>query len=145
MAPATTTANEGKEIGQPHKVGATIVDALVLIKGVIHQDLCPHNILISSEENILLADFGDSSLNGEGPRKAAGEIGFFPCHQRDNANIPVDLFAFGSVLYEMETRQKPHAGLMEEQVIENLKKKLFPPGGSHPDGLCYHELLDRPL
>jgi serine/threonine protein kinase len=93
-------------------------------RGVIHHDLNPRNILISATENIVLCDFGGSSLNGKKPPGECGEIRFFPYHR--NGTVQDDHFAFGSVLYEMATREMPYAELEEEQVLSLYKKMSFP-------------------
>ena len=50
------------------------------------------------------------------------------------ATTKVDLFALGSVLYELSTRSVPYATLKDEEVIRLYSDKKFPPVGDLPMG-----------
>jgi serine/threonine protein kinase len=79
-------------------------------KGYIHQDLKPGNILINGEGRGLISDFGsvccsshDATLTSEEAtlRYAAPEL----CHEHKERTGKVDVFSFGSILYEILTER----------------------------------------
>lgn len=63
-------------------------------KGVIHGDISTMNFLVADDNSILLIDFGESVRLETGPD---GLNGF---------SIKTDLFQFGSLIFEIVTRQK---------------------------------------
>lgn len=86
-----------------------ITEAVAYIhsKHIVHGDLGAHNILIDHSDNLKLADFGGSRIDGSqclaGPAHRYKRLGKDVCIQNHNY-APTgkdDTFALGTVLYEL--------------------------------------------
>jgi serine/threonine protein kinase/Tol biopolymer transport system component len=111
--------------------------------GILHRDVKPANIMITSRNVIKVVDFGlaqrfdlpESSEEEEiatrtvdavalpirqGP--IAGTLGYMSPEQIRGMRVDArtDIFSFGVVLYEMLTRARPFAGSAESSVAENI-------------------------
>ena len=82
---------------------------------VIHRDVKPANILITSENRVKITDFGiarldSSNLTQEG--QLLGTPNYMAPEQIQGKDVDyrTDLFSLGVVLYEMLTRHKPFQG-----------------------------------
>lgn len=102
-----------------------IAEALDFIhqSGVIHGDLTWHNILLDEDLDIKLADFAGSSLDG-----SEFLVAVTPSHRYPGPTVSIkgDLFAFGSVLYQLLTGNPPYDGLSEEDTFAKYSKGIFP-------------------
>jgi hypothetical protein len=80
---------------------------------VVHRDIKPSNLLLDSEENIAVADFGVSRSAGETTLTAHGEVvgtaGYLAPEQLDErgATAASDRFALGVVAYQLLTGRMP--------------------------------------
>ncbi len=84
--------------------------------GIIHRDIKPHNILITSEGRVKVTDFGiaqamsTSNLTQTGT--VLGSVHYFSPEQARGVNVQAasDLYSLGIVLYEMITGRVPFTG-----------------------------------
>jgi hypothetical protein len=79
-------------------------------KGILHCDLKPANILLDSEREPRLADFGQSRLTNE-MAPALGTLFYMAPEQADLSATPDarwDVYALGAVMYRMLTGHPPH-------------------------------------
>jgi eukaryotic-like serine/threonine-protein kinase len=81
--------------------------------GIVHRDVTPHNVLVSREGEVKLADFGIArAFDREQWTRAGlvkGKTGFLSPEQLrgDVLDVRSDLFAVGVILYELLLGQRP--------------------------------------
>ncbi len=123
------------QVDQVVELGIEIAAALEAAhaEGVIHRDIKPANIFVTKQGHAKVLDFGlakirsalkpasdtDSTVTGEGspnnvtsPGSVLGTIAYMSPEQARARELDArsDLFAFGTVLYEMSTGQLPFRG-----------------------------------
>ncbi|KAJ8103167.1 kinase-like domain-containing protein [Lipomyces tetrasporus] len=96
---------------------------------VVHADISPRNFLLDRDLNLKICDFGGASLEGM-PASAIETPRYrLPLRNRSlgqPASIKSDIFALGSVIYEVETGSPPFSDLSSEDVQENYMAGVFP-------------------
>jgi eukaryotic-like serine/threonine-protein kinase len=110
---------------------------------ITHRDLKPENILIDRDGTLMrgkLADFGIAKLHDQvgvmktGTQKILGSPGYMApeqCGARGGVDSRADIYAFGSVLYEVVTGQRPYPGNSLYELIQNVATNApFPPPSS---------------
>ena len=91
--------------------------------GVIHGDLTSKNVFLDENLNAKLADYAGSSLDGSPLLVAVTASHRYPGLA---LSIKGDLFAFGSVLYEIMTGVAPYHTLSEADIYARYSKGEFP-------------------
>ncbi len=118
-------------------VARGVADALswAHARGVIHRDISPRNIFVTSRRSIKVMDFGISAVSDRGPKaKKARGLAFgtpeymAPERTQDtgNADERSDLYALGCVLYEMISGQPPFLGESPEKTVMMQLKSPIP-------------------
>lgn len=111
--------------------------------GIIHRDLKCANILITEQGGVQLCDFGVAGIIESAVDKRSTFIGTFnwmapELFQRSSYGKEVDIWAFGSMAYEMATGLPPNArsgvtGMDLGPYLQNHAPRLE--GGSYSEGL----------
>jgi serine/threonine-protein kinase len=103
--------------------------------GIVHRDVKPGNLLMTSEGRVKLADFGIAgSLSGEAstmPRTMMGSA-FYLAPERiagNGARPESDVYALGIVLYQLLTGARPFSGRRATAIaIAHIDERPRPPG-----------------
>jgi eukaryotic-like serine/threonine-protein kinase len=107
------------------------------LPGLVHRDVTPHNVLVSTEGEVKLADFGIALTRERATWPSTGmvrgKVGYMAPEQirGESLDVRTDLFAVGVVLYELLAGHRPakartvtaelHAA--ESGVIEPLERR----------------------
>jgi serine/threonine-protein kinase len=108
--------------------------------GMVHRDLKPDNVRISTRGEVKIMDFGitldPSEANLTMPGVLIGSPHYLSPEQvtGDRLDGRADLFSFGITLYEMVTGKKPFFETQTESVYSRIKKGDFiPPQNIRPE------------
>ncbi|WP_240489009.1 serine/threonine protein kinase [Labilithrix luteola] len=93
---------------------------------VVHRDVSPHNVLLTSTGLIKVTDFGVAKAIGKSHMTVAGQLkgklAYMAPEQLMGGGIDrrADVFALGCVLYEITTGQRPFVGEHDPQVMAQI-------------------------
>lgn len=129
----TVTADEAR------KIILSICDGLEILhkSGIIHRDIKPSNIMLVTDENIKLFDYGVIK-KGEGVVSRLTRDGSFigsyqyaspeQIRNTDKAaiNESTDVYSLGITLYELITGKVPFDGSSEYEIMDKHTKEIIP-------------------
>ena len=95
-------------------------------KGVVHGDLGLHNFLLHDDGRLVLCDFAGSGLDGLPPNVSAGVRYLNPLFDTDYPSGRDDIFALGTVLYEIHRGERLFNGKTDQEISRYLRNKQFP-------------------
>lgn len=94
---------------------------------IVHSDISPQNILISSDGDVKLTDFGIAKAADRAPADAGvlrGKLYYMSPEQASGEAVDhrSDLFSLGIVLYELATGIRPFGGAAEPSILEAVRR-----------------------
>lgn len=95
-------------------------------KRILHSDISTYNILLDENLHLKWIDFAGSSLNGAERITFYSSRSVSPRCEGDTVTLDTEIFAFGCVLYEIETGHVPYPDLEYHEVDERYKTNNFP-------------------
>jgi serine/threonine protein kinase len=130
-------------LGEALQTAGEILDALDAAhhQGIVHRDLKPSNILIG-KNGVKVLDFGLAKMAPQADAEGAtvtipqtgegsilGTLQYMAPEQLEGqgADARSDIFAFGLILYELITGQRPFTGKSRASLIASILKEQPPP------------------
>ncbi len=107
--------------------------------GIVHRDIKPHNVMVTSDERVKVTDFGiaralsASTLTETGT--IIGTVNYFSPEQArgDAVETQSDIYSLGVVLYEMLTGAVPFKGESPISIaLQHLQTTVTPPTELNP-------------
>ena len=107
-------------------------------KGIIHRDIKPQNIIISTEGKVKVTDFGIARATSSNTIHAdvMGSVHYASPEQARNGYVDgkSDIYSFGIVMYEMVTGRVPFDGDTTVAVaLQHLQEEMVAPSAYAPD------------
>ncbi len=107
-------------------------------KGIIHRDIKPQNIIISTEGKVKVTDFGiaKAATANTISSDVMGSVHYSSPEQARNGFVDgkSDIYSLGIVMYEMVTGRVPFDGDSTVAVaIQHLQEEMTPPGEYAPN------------
>jgi eukaryotic-like serine/threonine-protein kinase len=103
------------------------------LRGVVHCDVSPHNILVGLEGKAKLVDFGIASAlerlrSTRDQEVIQGKVSYMSPEQAQGGQVDrrADIFALGIVLYEMSVGEQLFRGRNAAHTLELLKRGTIP-------------------
>lgn len=100
--------------------------------GIVHRDLSPHNVLVSYEGEVKVADFGIAKAAGKVVRTETGLIrgkaAYMSPEQAHGESLDgrSDLFSVGILLYELLTGETPFSADQPQKILDALTRGPAP-------------------
>jgi tetratricopeptide (TPR) repeat protein len=159
---------EGRTLHDEMKAGALSVASVLMLarqiadglaaahrRGIVHRDIKPRNIIVTSEGIAKIVDFGIAKVAGSALTQTAltpGTVAYMSPEQTYGGVVDTraDVWALGAVLYEMLTGRRPFRADNDQALIYAIRHDAVVPVAElrpdAPPGLCaiVEQCLSKP-
>ena len=110
--------------------------------GIIHKDLTPSNIMLcNNEEDVVIIDFGISSVKGGSNTVIVTKTGMTPEYSASETfrNLFLeesDYYSLGITLYELFCGRTPYSNMSSEEIEQYVSIQRIPFPSNMPTDLC---------
>ncbi len=141
--PVSALVRAGMSVGEAVRVGIAVADALTRAHaaGIMHRDLKPANVVVATDGTVKVLDFGlaklaesherpgtaettveDASSDVLVPSGLGGTPGYMAPEQATSGRVDAraDIFAFGSMAYEMVTGRRAFLGASAAETLAQI-------------------------
>jgi len=124
------------EVGEACAIGVEVCLALKAVDdaGIVHRDIKPDNVMLVRPGRVKVMDFGVARTpDDDGEIEVVGTVGYMAPEQLQGVVEPThatDLYALGTVLYEMLAGSRPFVGT-EDEVVDGILYGTPPPLSDH--------------
>jgi serine/threonine protein kinase/tetratricopeptide (TPR) repeat protein len=120
---------------QTRRLGGQLAEAMAAAhaQGVVHRDLKPDNLYITTEGHLKILDFGlaklfrpqteiDQTQSIDDTRSVSGTLPYMSPEQlrAEPVDVRTDIYGAGAVLYEMATSQRPFPESQPTRLIDSI-------------------------
>lgn len=100
-------------------------------KGIIHRDIKPANVMLTADNFVKLLDFGVAKINGVNLTSTGVSLGtaaYMSPEQLcgEKVSVSADIWALGSILYEMLVGQRPFKGEQATAILYAILYSDYP-------------------
>lgn len=111
-----------------HRILYEISGALMYIhkRGIVHRDMKPENVLVSSDGLAKLIDFSLALTKSRKPRKIQGTPSYIAPEQIQKGKVTplTDIYSFGVMIYELLTGGPPFTGKDQKEILGKHLQQL---------------------
>jgi Tol biopolymer transport system component/tRNA A-37 threonylcarbamoyl transferase component Bud32 len=141
--PVSALLRAGMGVDEAVRVGIAVADALTCAHaaGIVHRDLKPANVVVANDGTVKVLDFGlaklaeshgrlataettveDASSDVHVPSGIGGTPGYMAPEQATSGRVDAraDIFAFGSMAYEMVTGRRAFLGASAAETLAQI-------------------------
>ncbi len=125
-------------VAESHDYAHKLCDAEGKLLGLVHRDVAPSNIFISSLGDVKLGDFGVVHLASAAAEKAvAGKLPYMAPEQLDAGDVSpaTDVWGLAVVLFELLTNRRPFVHDDPKKLASLIKEGTLPSPSSLRPGL----------
>ena len=110
------------------RIARQVIEAVVVIhrKCIVHSDLALRQFLLDANDNARLSDFAASGYPGQWALGMECASHYLPRDPDLPNTVDSDLFALGSVLYEVMAGETPYHGKSDKEIETLYKEENFP-------------------
>lgn len=93
---------------------------------IVHGDVNSWNFLVDPGLRLCVIDFAGSTIDGKAGSAFEGPRYCLPRSMDDPSTVATDLFALGSLMYEISTCKQPYQGYSDQEVEDRFRNRQFP-------------------
>jgi len=98
-------------------------------RDILQGDIGCHNLLLDKNDDLKYCDFAGSSIDGQEAwvcYETRSQRPYAYASSQDETNIPSEIFALGTTLYEISTTRPPYSDHDEAAITEFFQGDIFP-------------------